>query len=80
LDHLHEKLDIQDDYTEFIKHVKTKINIESYGDNATLPKEVGHADATLPERIRKLIFNLYSITIHYINYSGYDCTTFIHVD
>jgi len=42
LDHRHEKLDFPADYTEFIKHVKKRIDIASYDDN-----EIGHADATL---------------------------------
>jgi len=47
LDHCHEKLfNISADYTEFIKHVETRINISS-GDNVTLLKEISHADTIL---------------------------------
>jgi len=31
-DHYYEKLDIPEDYEEFIQHVKTRIDIESYNE------------------------------------------------
>jgi len=82
LDHCHKKLDIPADYTEFIQHVDKMMNIPSDDDeigqvDETLgipddPKSISHErrktdnDVTLHEKIRKLIFNLY--TLSYINY------------
>jgi len=90
-DHCHEKLDISADYTDFVRHVATKIDNES-DDNVTLSEDIVLTDATLdastsddpkstgrkrrrtdnnetlPEKIRKLIFDPY--TLSYLNYSG----------
>jgi len=70
LDHCHEKLDNKADYTEFIKHVQERIDIVSYDDEITpddstsISRERSMTDyyVTLPEKIRKLIFYLYTLS------------------